>query len=82
MMILADINMIDNPIVLAKNELGSFSAISRACQVSRVTVTRWHQQGRLPRTDYTGETDYWKKIRNAANGALTKEQLLPCYSAK
>lgn len=73
---------IENPIRLAKNKLGSFSAISRVCQVSRVTVHNWNQQGRLPRTDYTGETEYWKKIKNAVNGELTKDQLLPRQLSK
>lgn len=39
--------------------------ISVACDVSYHAVYRWVQRGRLPRTDYTGETDYAKKIAAA-----------------
>ena len=67
----------DNVIDLARWALGSYSAIARVCQVTPATVNKWKRQGRLPRTEYTGETCYASQIVLASNGKLEKKTLLP-----
>ena len=32
--------------------------IAELCGVSRVAVSKWAKAGRLPRTEFTGETEY------------------------
>lgn len=39
-------------------------------------VRKWAAQGRLPRTDWTGETDYAGAIERVTDGRLTKKDLL------
>jgi len=49
----------------AAAQLGSYNAIARACGVTAVSIHRWRNAGRLPRTDYTGETCYGEIIAGA-----------------
>ena len=41
-------------------------AAAAACQVSRQAVDKWLANGRLPRTEYTGETCYAVALADAA----------------
>lgn len=80
----------DNPTPLeqAKTRLG-LKEIARVCQVSREAARKWLLQGHLPRTEWTGETDYAGQIAQADAARLaatprlderplTREQLLSC----
>lgn len=55
---------------------GKVPAAAQACGVSVRAVYKWIDSGRLPRTDYTGETDYARKLARAAEGAFSPEWLL------
>lgn len=50
--------------------------VSDKCQVSVRAVYKWSERGVLPRTDYTGETNYAEIIANLSEGKHTKEELL------
>ena len=43
-------------------------ATSLACGCSQRAVYKWIEKGSLPRTDFTGETNYAEKIANASHG--------------
>lgn len=53
---------------------GPISAAS-ICGVTRQAVDKWIHNGRLPRTDYTGETGYAELLAKASKGAFTARQL-------
>lgn len=55
---------------------GKVPAVADACGVSVRAVYKWIDAGRLPRTDYTGETSYAIQISELSNGAFTSEWLL------
>jgi hypothetical protein len=55
-------------------ELG-ITAVARACQVKPPTVHRWKCRNKLPRTDYTGETEYAKAIARLRGGISYKQIL-------
>ena len=61
----------------AKHILGSYDAVGRVCGVSGKAVMKWVGSGRLPRTEYTGETTYAQAIELATNGTVTIEDLRP-----
>lgn len=68
-------------IKLIIKEIG-VSKIADACGISYEAVRRWTVRGSLPRTEWTGETDYCGQIIKLSKKRLTKEQLLkrepPC----
>lgn len=49
--------------------------IAQACAVSPSAVHKWKSQNRLPRTEWTGETQYAVKIA-ALHGGVTVAELL------
>lgn len=51
-------------------------ALAKACNVSPQAIYKWQAKGRLPRTDWTGETDYASRIEEATKGVITRDQLL------
>jgi hypothetical protein len=48
------------------------SGVGRSPQAIR----KWQRAGRMPRTEWTGETDYAKRIEALCDGSPTVEQLL------
>lgn len=61
---------------LAVKQLGGPSAVSVICNVTPQAVRKWVNRGRLPRTEYTGETEHAQRIAAASGGAFTAEWLL------
>jgi hypothetical protein len=55
--------------------LGAYK-IARICGVRGPSVYKWIANGRLPRTEWTGETNYSQKIADASNGAISRSALL------
>jgi DNA-binding transcriptional regulator YdaS (Cro superfamily) len=68
---------VKDSLLRAKQILGSYEAIGRVCGVSGKAVMKWVAAGRLPRTEYTGETAYSRRISEATNGAIRREDLRP-----
>lgn len=56
--------------------LTSLTKLAKACGVTYQSVKRWEMKGRVPRTDWTGETDYARCIETATKGQITRDQLL------
>lgn len=49
-------------------------AIADVAGVGRTAVVRWFKKGRLPRTEWTGETQYAEKLSRAFG--VSKDDLL------
>jgi hypothetical protein len=49
--------------------------IAAACGKTHQAVRKWQRAGRLPRTEWTGESNYAEKISAACNGVPSVEQL-------
>ncbi|RNF52969.1 hypothetical protein EBI00_02390 [Marinomonas hwangdonensis] len=50
--------------------------VAEICGITRKAVYGWIARGRLPRTEYTKETNYAEKIEKATNGLVTAKELL------
>jgi hypothetical protein len=58
--------------------LGSYDAIGKASGgLSGKAVMRWYKNGKPPRTEYTGETNYAQLIELACEGKVKADSLLP-----
>ncbi|MBM6928608.1 YdaS family helix-turn-helix protein [Parasutterella secunda] len=57
-------------------EIVGLCKLAQACGVRHQSIYRWVEKGSLPRTDWTGETDYASRIEEATKGAVTRAQLL------
>lgn len=51
--------------------------IGRACGVSAEAVRKWGLKGRMPRTEYTGETAYAPIISDLTDGRVPVTELVP-----
>lgn len=54
---------------------GKVPAAAIACGVSVRAVYKWIDRGMLPRTEYTGETNYAERLADAAGGSFSAEWL-------
>jgi hypothetical protein len=63
------------PLDRAVAEIG-LTALARKCKVSHQAVRKWQAAGRMPRTEWTGETDYSHVIQRLTADRVTREQLL------
>jgi hypothetical protein len=62
----------------ARDILGSYDAIGKVCGgLSGKAVMKWRNNGRPPRTEYTGETKYAEKIAEATGYKVKVADLLP-----
>lgn len=59
----------------AIEQVGGPIQVAKVCGVTRQAVDKWIHNGRLPRTDYTGETNYAELLAKASKGAFTARQL-------
>lgn len=50
--------------------------IARICGVKGPSACKWRAKGRLPRTEWTGETNYAAQIAAATQGAVSRDALL------
>lgn len=64
----------------AIQKAGGVTKAAEACGVSPRAVYKWISADCLPRTDYTGETQYAKKLATASNGAFAAQWLLDAAS--
>ncbi|WP_335987102.1 hypothetical protein [Acinetobacter bereziniae] len=65
-----------NPIQQAIDAVGGRTIASSLLGISYVAVRKMAEKGALPRTDYTGETNYAHILADNSNGKVTKEWLL------
>ena len=52
------------------------SVVADVCGVSQRAIYKWMNNGKLPRTEYTGETNYAEKIALASNGLFSADAVL------
>lgn len=57
-------------------EIVGLCKLAQVCGVKHQSIYRWVKKGALPRTDWTGETDYARCIETATKGQITRDQLL------
>jgi predicted DNA-binding transcriptional regulator AlpA len=63
------------PIQAAIDLLGCYK-IAEACGIKGPSVYKWVKAGRLPRTEWTGETNYAQIIERETGGKVTRAALL------
>ncbi|MGZ4954123.1 MAG: hypothetical protein ACXV8Q_03335 [Methylobacter sp.] len=74
-------NTYSSKIIEAKDILGSYEAVGKVCGgLSGKAVIKWRNNGKPPRTEYTGETSYAVLIEKATNGRVARSSLLPSIS--
>jgi len=56
-------------------QITSLAEIGKACGVTYQAVQKWIKNGKLPRTEWTGETKYAKIIERLTNKQVTAKQL-------
>lgn len=60
----------------AIEKAGGAGAVAALCDFkSPRAIYKWLAKGALPRTEYTGETDYADRMAKASRGAFTAKQL-------
>lgn len=64
-------NLITNAI-----EMVGLCRLAQHIGVTYQSVRRWEAKGRLPRSEWTGETNYASRIEEATHGQITRDQLL------
>lgn len=69
-----------NSISHAVEKAGGPIAAAKACGITRQAIDKWVAKGCLPRSDYTGETQYAAKLATASGGAFTEQWLLDAAS--
>ncbi len=71
----------DRPLERVFELLGGPSGVARSLLEQGISITpwavnKWLRAGRLPRTEYTGETSYAQALERAVNGQGTAMVLL------
>lgn len=66
----------ENTLWKAIDAAGGISAVAAAVGKTYEAVYKWRKQGHLPRTEWTGETDYARTIERLTNRKFTRKQLL------
>ncbi|MFT5451713.1 MAG: hypothetical protein ACI9N9_001199 [Enterobacterales bacterium] len=64
-----------NLITKAINIIG-LNPLAAACSVTRQAIRRWEKSGRVPRSDFTHETNYGLIIETETAGKITRAELL------
>jgi len=60
----------------AIDKVGGVADAAKICGISSRGVYKWLHRDALPRTEYTGETSYAKRLAEASDGAFTGDWLL------
>lgn len=55
---------------------GGVSSVASGIHITERAIYKWLTKGRLPRSEYTGESLYSQKIAELSKGKFTKEQIL------
>lgn len=64
-----------NPIKFAFNSVGGRTQAAKLLNRSYMAMSKMEKSGILPRTEYTGETNYAEILANNSNGVFTAEWL-------
>jgi len=71
---------ISHPLRTAIGQLG-LTRLARELEVTHQAVRKWEKAGRMPRTEWTGETNYARRIQKLTGGAVSRAQLLKPWPA-
>lgn len=71
-----------NPVQQAISAAGGRTKASALLGISYVAIRKMAEKGVLPRTDYTGETNYAEILASNSNGTITREWLLDVANPK
>ncbi len=63
-------------------EIVGLAKLARSLGVTYQAIRKWEARGRLPRTEWTGETDYASLIEAETEGRITKVELLSIQARK
>jgi hypothetical protein len=69
-----------DPLSRAITQVG-LTLLARECKVSHQAVRKWQRAGRMPRTEWTGETVYSSTIERITGGEVRKADLLKPWPA-
>jgi hypothetical protein len=69
-----------NPLSAAIEKVG-LVALARGLNRTHQALRKWERNGRLPRTEWTGETNYAEQIEKLTGGAVPKSELLAKWPA-
>lgn len=68
--------MVKNIVRSAISEAGGPEKVGPKCGVTYQAALKWFNQGFLPRTEWTGETNYASTIERLTSSKYTRDQLL------
>ena len=63
-----------SPIARAVQKVG-LKDLEKGLGITYQAIRRWERNGRMPRTEWTGETDYGRRIELLTEGEVTDQQL-------
>ncbi len=66
----------DENLISVAIDLVGLQPLARGLNVSYQAIRKWEAAFRLPRTEWTGETNYSTTIEHLTNGKVTKAALL------
>lgn len=64
-----------NPLESAIEQVG-WMPLAKALDVRHQAIRKWAAAGRLPRSEFSGETDYASVIERETGGKVSKEALI------
>lgn len=64
-----------SPLQRSIDEIGPYK-LAKLVKLRGPSIYKWRENDRLPRTEWTGETNYAEAIVVAMKGSVTREQLL------
>lgn len=62
-------------------EIVGLAKLAKVLGVTYQAIRKWEIKGRLPRTEWTGETNYAAQIEAATEGKILKESILSAAQA-
>lgn len=66
----------ETPLAKVVRSIGGQVKAGESCGVSAAMVGKWIRQQHLPRTEYTGETNYAEALSKATGGRYSKKWIL------
>lgn len=55
----------ENPITTVIEKAGSAKAVADKLKLTSTAILKWEKRGKLPRTEWTGETNYAEQLEHA-----------------
>lgn len=73
-------SMNTDPLQVAIDTVG-LGTLAKELRVSGQAIRKWQRAGRMPRTEWTGETQYGQTIEELTGKAVTRDRLLAKWPA-